>query len=101
MSICRVQTPHGGMARLLQWVMVRDEAQAQGSASGPLQNAAHNLVTKKTVKHTCLGNGEETFLVLAPHPIFVLKNHARKARRQQIPSISMTAIRLQYPKSYG
>lgn len=38
---------HGGTAHLLQWVTVRDGAQAQGSASGLLQNAAHSLVTKK------------------------------------------------------
>lgn len=54
---------------------------------------------KKTVKPTCLGKGEETFLGLTPHPIFVLKNHAKVVRTQQILSISMTAISLQYPKS--
>lgn len=41
-------------------------------------------------------NGEETFLGLAPHPIFVLKNHARVVRTQQI--LSMTVISLWYPK---
>lgn len=46
-SICRGQICHGGMAHLLQWVRVRDGAQAQGSASCLLQNAAHNLATKK------------------------------------------------------
>lgn len=46
-SICRGQICHGDMAHLLQWVMVRDGAQVQGSASGWLQNGAHNLVTKK------------------------------------------------------
>lgn len=46
-SICRGHICHGAMAHLLQWVMVRDRAQAQGLASGLLQDAAHKLVTKK------------------------------------------------------
>lgn len=50
-------------------VTVTAEAQAQWSASGVLQNAPRYLVTKKAVKPTCLGNGEGTFLVLAPHPV--------------------------------
>lgn len=50
--------------------MVTAKAQAEWSASGQLHNAPCYVVTKKAeVKASCLGNGEGTFLGLAPYPI--------------------------------